>query len=135
MSTQPLPEKLPADELFAFDGNEECFDEIEDAVRYAVECEDGATIAQCIEQVEWPITVDVARRLPKPTPERMLERLLDEWHEDFGDPNGEGPAPTPEMLAAMKTIADALPVWSCETTGRAYTVTKEQAKAMLEGEE
>lgn len=132
----PLPETFPPDSLFGFrNQGEECFNEIEDAVRDYVESREWPTIAQCIEGAEWPLVVDEFKQMAKPTPEKMLERLLEGWHEDFGDPAGDPADPTPEMISAMKTILDGLTVWACEETGRSFTVTKEDAKRLLESEE
>lgn len=129
--------------LFATEGWEsDLFNEIEEAVRAYVEGHDGSEqVADLIESAKWPLAVCQFRRMRvteewiKAESEWHCERVLESWHEDFGDEAGDTPDPTPEMVAAVgEAILAAigkLTVWGCEEFGNPITVTKEEAKAML----
>lgn len=72
---------------------------------------------------------------------RVVERVLEDLDEDYGDPDGDGSRPTPAMLAAAETFIAAVLAeyrgWSCEPTGERVTVnalewTKEHRPDWLE---
>jgi hypothetical protein len=118
--------------------------DIEDAVRVYVEgVDETLPIAELIERATWPVQIQRFRHLKVTDAwidgeaDRLCERMLDSWHEDFGNTDDDSPEPTTKMIRQMRAFVGeslaALCVWQCEECGT-VTVTKEEAKAMLEGE-
>lgn len=60
---------------------------------------------------------------------RVLERVLEELDEEYGDPNGDFPEPTKAMKEAadtfMKVVLDEYVPWNCEPTGRRFNARGE----------
>jgi hypothetical protein len=118
--------------------------DIEDAVRAYVEgVDETLPIADLIERATWPVQIQRFRHLKVTDAwidgeaDRLCEQLMASWHEDFGNTDDDSPEPTPktirQMRGAVQDSVAGLKVWQAEECG-AVTVTKEEAKAMMEGE-
>jgi hypothetical protein len=119
--------------------------DIKDAVRTYVEgVEETMPTADLIERATWPVQIQRFRHL-KVTEQwiyaeanRLCERMLESWNDDLGNNDEGSPEPTPEMVEKMRDVVQdsvaGLKVWQCEECGT-VTVTKDEARAMLEGEE
>jgi len=89
-------------------------------------------------QIEWPIRVYAYRRMrvsetqARHIATRALDDVLERLDEEYGDPDGECPCPTPAMIAAAElfvaaVVSEYVP-HACEQTGEVIEITREQAE-------
>lgn len=139
----PLPDAVPDDCFYSPLDWEEIYECPEDAVERFIAGGPYDLSNDALNSIEWPIVLVEFKRMPKPDArwvereaKRAVSSVIESFDEDHGDPNGDTADGTRQMVDAMKvavqTIVDGLEVWGCEETGRSFTVTREQAKAMLE---
>lgn len=122
------------------DDDELTCDSIEEYVEMLLD-DRGTTIAEALDATPWPLLVTAYRRetITELEIERLaddtLDRLLELINEEHGDPDGDGPSPTPAwrdaMLTAVKTIVATYAVWNCERV-TTLAVSREDARAMIE---
>jgi hypothetical protein len=128
--------------MYGLDGWDTLEDDLDDVVDRAVEdaCETAWEGAERIMgRMQWPLRVWVYRRMPLPTPERLAERILttalNSLDEEYGDPDGRAPEPTPAMqepaMACAKVILAEYKPWACEPTGEFIEITQAEAQKMV----
>jgi hypothetical protein len=104
---------------------------VDDVVRQHAE---NMTKEEFSEPSAWPMRVFEYRHISKPSAKTCLDLFIEGWDEDYNTSmNQPKSEPTPEMLAAMQTLIDLLPVTDLVETGKVVKVTKEDAMKMIGG--
>ncbi len=131
---EQLPDSVSDDCFYALHEGEVLHESPEDAVREQVESGVGLTMLELFSECRWPIILEEYTRDDKPSADAMLERMVEEWDEDFGTDDYSTKV-TDAMRAKMGSLLEEFTVFRCSPTGRLFSVNREQAEKMLEGEQ
>ena len=97
----------------------------------------GESLDAILGKITWPVKILVfERRKVCCEPGDVLERVLEEFDEEYGNPDGEYTEPTEKMKEAAKAFVEVVETeyisWQCNPTGETIEFTKEEAKKARE---
>jgi hypothetical protein len=135
------------DIMYGLEGAETLDTEIDEVLERLLDdmCDKtGESFDAIANRIEWPVIVHEYKRMDAShgvhrIAERALEDAMERLDEEYGDPEGESTEPTDKMRSAAQAFAEAIIAeyvpWTCETNGKTHTITREQAREIVEPEE